>query len=285
MLPEGGRQRVTILSVRHPILLFTALSLPLLAGTAELDGTKIEYSAAGKGQTAIVLIHGWTCDRTLWDAQVDALKARYRVVAVDLPGHGVSGAAPDYSMRRFARAVEAVMRAEKIERAVLAGHSMGGAVMMEFARLFPGKAAAIIAVDAIMPSSADAAVLPEVAARFQGPDAMATREKMVRGMFTPATTPEMRAKIERVMLGTAAETAAGAMKGIAEPEVWRDDVIDVPLLQITAATNNYVTEEGLKRRFPRTKLVQVPGTGHFLHMEKPSEVNSIMLGWLREQGL
>lgn len=285
MLPEVGRRRVTILSVRHPILLFTALSLPLLAGTAELDGTKIEYSAAGKGQTAIVLIHGWTCDRTLWDAQVEALKARYRVVAVDLPGHGRSGAAPDYTMRRFARAVEAVMRAEKIERAVLAGHSMGGAVMLEFARLFPGNAAAIIAVDAMMPSSADAAVLPEVAARFQGPDAMANREKMVRGMFTPATTPEMRAKIERVMLGTAAETAAGAMKGIAAPEVWRDDVIDVPLLQITAATNNYVTEEGLKRRFPRTKLVQVPGTGHFLHMEKPAEVNAIMLGWLREQGL
>jgi hypothetical protein len=100
--------------------------MPLLAGTAELDGTKIEYTAAGKGRTAIVLIHGWTCDRTLWDAQVEALKGRYRVLAVDLPGHGASGAAPDYSMRRFARAVEAVMRAEKIERAVLAGHSSFG---------------------------------------------------------------------------------------------------------------------------------------------------------------
>lgn len=285
MLPDGVPRRVTILSMRRLILLLAALSLPLLAGTADLDGTKVEYTATGKGRTAVVLIHGWTCDRTLWDAQVDALKASYHVVALDLPGHGASGAVPDYSMRRFARAVEAVMRAEKIERAVLVGHSMGGAVMLEFTRLFPGKAAAIIAVDAIMPSQADAAVLPEVAARFQGPDALAAREKMVRGMFTPATTPEMRAKIEKVMLGTAAETAAGAMKGIAEPEVWRDGVIDVPLLQIIAATNNYVTEEGLKRRFPRTKLVQVAGTGHFLHMEKPAEVNRIMLDWLREQSL
>lgn len=271
--------------MRRLFLFFAALSLPLLAGTAELDGTKIEYSAAGNGRTAVVLIHGWTCDRTLWDAQVEALKERYRVLAVDLPGHGASGAAPDYSMRRFARAVEAVMRAEKVERAVLAGHSMGGAVMLQFARLFPEKVAAIIAVDAIMPSSAEAASLAGFAARFQGPGAMANREKMVRGMFTPATTPEVQAKIEKVMLGTAAETAAGAMLGLAEPEVWRDGVIDVPLLQITAGTNNYITEEGLKRRFPRAKLVQAPGTGHFLHMEKPGEVNAIMLGWLREQGL
>lgn len=250
-----------------------------------LDGGKVAYSATGRGGTTLVLIHGWTCDQTLWDAQVEGLKDRYRVIAVDLPGHGGSDAAPDYSMKRFARAVEAVMRKEKVGRAVLVGHSMGGAVMLEFARLFPAKTAAIVAVDAMLPDSAAAQGLGPFAARFQGPEAREAREKMVAGMFTEATGAEARAKISRVMLGTSAETAAGAMKGLADPAVWKDDVLDVPLLEIAAGSNRSITEAGLKKRFPRAKLVNVPGTGHFLHMEKPEEVNRLIVEWLKEQGL
>lgn len=269
--------------MRHLLALF--LALPLLAGTALLDGAKVEYSATGKGPRAVVLIHGWTCDRTLWDAQVEALQGSYRVIALDLPGHGASEAAPAYSMRLFARAVEAVMRAEKIERAVLAGHSMGGAVMLEFARLYPAKVSAIIAVDAMFPSQAESAALAPFAARFEGPDAVANREKMVRGMFTEATSAEARARIEKVMLGAPAATAAGAMKGLADPAVWRDDVIDLPFIEIAAATSAHLAGERLRARFPRATLRRVPATGHFLHMEKPAEVNAIILDWLRQQGL
>lgn len=256
-----------------------------MAQHATLDGAKVAYSAAGKGETVLVLIHGWTCDRTLWDAQIQGLKDRYRVLAVDLPGHGASETAPDYSMKRFARAAEAVMRKENVRRAVLVGHSMGGAVMLEFARLFPEKVAAIVAVDAMMPDSVAAQGLIPFAARFEGPQAREVREKMVAGMFTEATTPEMRAKISKVMLGTSPETAAGAMKGIADQSVWRDDVIDVPLLEILAGSNRNITEEALKKRFPRAKVVRVPGAGHFLQIEKPEEVNRIIVEWLKELGL
>lgn len=262
------------------LVLLSLLVLPLGAGTATLDGAKIHYTAAGQGKEAIVLIHGWTCDHTLWEPQITALSRRYRVLALDLPGHGRSDPAPDYSMKRFARAAEAVMRQEKIPRALLAGHSMGGAVMLEFARLFPAKVVAIVAVDAMFPDSAAAATLTDFAARFSAPDAQAQREKMVRGMFTPATTPEVRAKIEKVMLGAPGETAAGAMKGIADPDVWRDDVIDVPFLQIAAASSTYLTEEAMKRRFPRAQFVRVPGTGHFLQLERPEQVNEVLLDWL-----
>jgi esterase len=75
------------------------------------------------------------------------------------------------------------------------------------------------------------------------------------------------------------------MRGLADPAVWREDVIDAPFLQIAAATSTHITEEGLRRRFPRAELVRVPDTGHFLHMEKPDEVNRILLEWLSRQGL
>ncbi len=261
------------------------LGLPVLAGTALLDGARIHYTAAGRGPSTIVLIHGWTCDHTFWDAQTAALKAQYRVLAVDLPGHGRSGAAPDYSMGRFARAVNAVLEKEKARKAILAGHSMGGAVMLEFARLYPQKVQAIVAVDAFFPEPGASKPLEALAARFEGPGAMEARTRMVQGMFTPATMPEVRRKIETVMLGTRAEVAAGAMRGMADPAVWREGVIDVPFVEIAAASSTYLTEESLRRRFPRASVIRVPDTGHFLHMEKPDEVNRILLEWLAGQGL
>jgi pimeloyl-ACP methyl ester carboxylesterase len=265
-------------------VLLLLVSLPLLAETAELDGAKIHYAAAGRGAHTVVLIHGWTCDHTFWDAQVEALKGRYRVIALDLPGHGRSGAAPEYSMKRFARAVNAVMVEENVRQAILAGHSMGGAVMLEFARLYPDKVLAIAAVDAIFPEPEAAKILASWAARFEGPEALEERRKMVQGMFTDATTAELRRKIESVMLAAPADVAAGAMRGIADLSVWREDRIDIPFVEIAAESSTYVTEDLLKKRFPRAKLVRVPGTGHFLHMEKPAEVNRILLEWLGAQG-
>jgi len=261
------------------------LCLPLTAGTVMLDGARIHYAGAGSGPAAIVLIHGWTCDHTFWDGQIPALRERYRVLAVDLPGHGRSGPAPDYTMKRFARAVNAVLEKEKTPKAILAGHSMGGAVMLEFARLYPEKVLAIVAVDAFFPEPDSARQLDALAARFEGPNALEERAKMIRGMFTAATVPALRKKIETVMLATRSEVAAGAMRGMADPAVWREGTVDVPFLEIAAATSTYLTEESLRKRFPRAVLVRVPETGHFLHMEKPEEVNRILLGWLRQQGL
>lgn len=259
-------------------------ALPMLAGIAVLDGRKVHYEAAGRGAATIVLIHGWTCDHTFWDAQVAALKSRYQVLAPDLPGHGRSDPAPEYSMKRFARAVNAVLEKEKAGKAILVGHSMGGAVMLEFARLFPRKVLAIIAVDAVFPDPQAAKPLAGWAARLEGPNAHEARAKMIEGMFTDATTPALRRRILKVMLETSAETAAGAMRGLADLSLWREDRIDVPFLQIAAASSTYLTEEGLRRRFPRAQLVRVPGTGHFLHMEKPAEVNRILLEWLTRLG-
>lgn len=266
-------------------ILVVAMHLPLLAGTALLDGARLHYAAAGEGPVTVVLIHGWTCDHTLWEPQSAALSQRYRVLAVDLPGHGRSEPAPDYAMRRFARAVHAVIEKEQAGKVVLVGHSMGGAVMLEFARLYPDRVIAIVAIDAIFPDPESARSLAPLAARFEGPGAVEARAKMVEAMFTEATTPEIRNRIRSVMLSTRADVAAGAMRGMAEEAVWRWDRIDVPFLEIAAASSDHLSEEGLRRRFPRATVVRVPGTGHFLHLEKPAEVNRILLGWLAQQGL
>src|SRR5689334_5305170 len=62
---------------------------PILANSA--DGVHIEYRIYGKGEPAVVLVHGWSCNENYWNEQVNPLKTRYTVVLIDLAGHGASG--------------------------------------------------------------------------------------------------------------------------------------------------------------------------------------------------
>src|SRR3954471_16912199 len=84
------------------------LATGLMAADATYDGARVHYESYGKGQEAVVFIHGWTCDLTFWRGQAPVYEKR-RALLVDLPGHGQS-AKPEvaYTQERFARAVEAV---------------------------------------------------------------------------------------------------------------------------------------------------------------------------------
>jgi pimeloyl-ACP methyl ester carboxylesterase len=107
---------------------------------AALDGFRVHYKCFGKGKTAVVFIHGSSCDMSYWRFQVPAFADKARVVLIDLPGHGKSDK-PDlpYSMGFFARAIDAVLTEEAVDKAVLVGHSLGTPVVREFWRLYPEK--------------------------------------------------------------------------------------------------------------------------------------------------
>src|SRR5215469_2757259 len=100
---------------------------PLLVDSA--DGVHIEYRLYGKGEPAVVLVHGWSCNENYWNAQIDALKAQYTVVLIDLAGHGASGRnRADWSMANYGEDVAAVVRQIPNAQVVLVGHSMGATV-------------------------------------------------------------------------------------------------------------------------------------------------------------
>src|SRR5882762_3387630 len=100
------------------------------------DNVHIEYRVYGHGDPAVVLVHGWASDANYWNAQVDALKARYTVVALNLAGHGASGNnRSDWSIANYAQDVAAVARQIPNSRLVLVGHSMGAAVSLAAAPL------------------------------------------------------------------------------------------------------------------------------------------------------
>ncbi|HZI81195.1 MAG TPA: alpha/beta hydrolase, partial [Vicinamibacterales bacterium] len=164
------------------------------AAAASVDGIPLHWTSAGAGPQTLVLVHGWTCDDSSWSGQVPALTSKYRVLTIDLPGHGKSGRleASKFSMALFARAVEAVRAEAKADRVVLVGHSMGTPVIREYAKLYPQHVAALVLVDGVAvlgapPRPGVQRAQPPVADNMRGPDGPKNRETMIRGMFTPAT--------------------------------------------------------------------------------------------------
>src|SRR5512140_2603653 len=126
------------------------LSAPIFA--ADVDGAKVHWTSKGSGKEAVILVHGWTCDETSWDFQIPELSRKYRVITLDLPGHGKSDPPKDgkFSMAVFARAVEAVRAEAKIDKAVLVGHSMGTPVIREYAKLYPKHVVGLVPVDGLL---------------------------------------------------------------------------------------------------------------------------------------
>jgi len=276
-------------------LLSLALSLSLSAATlsaATVDGLKVHSTATGKGPKTVILVHGWTCDETTWSEQVGVLTKQYRVVTLDLPGHGKSESPKDgkLSMDLFARAIEAV-RAEAAraeangDHVVLVGHSMGTPVVIEYARLYPQHTSALVFVDGIVTlgtGGAGRGRAPDPQA-MTGPDGRKNREAMIRGMFSASTTPAEQTKILNMMLAPPESTAVGAMNATFDPTFWKGDVLSMPILGIYADKSAMGNRDYMKTHFPALEYTEVPGTGHFVMLDKPAEFNSLLLGFLQKQ--
>src|SRR5262249_40879730 len=149
----------------------------------------------------------WTCNETSWSAQVPVFEKDYRVVTIDLPGHGQSEFPKDkpLSLDIFARAVEAVRDEIKADKIVLVGHSMGAAVIGQYAVKYPHHVAALVAVDGGLVFGGPAG--PGNADGFKGEAGLKARENMINGM-TSTATPEIKAKVMKMMLTDTPERTA-----------------------------------------------------------------------------
>ncbi len=106
--------------------------------------TKISYSDSGKG-TAIVLLHGFLENSSMWDYFIPEFSKKYRVISIDLLGHGnTEPMGYIHSMEDNADVVHAVLSELKIRKAVFVGHSMGGYVALAFAELYADNVKGIV---------------------------------------------------------------------------------------------------------------------------------------------
>jgi pimeloyl-ACP methyl ester carboxylesterase len=262
------------------LALVFAAAQPLAAAT--VDGIPIHSAAVGTGPT-LVFVHGWTCDSSSWGNQVAAFSKKYRVITLDLPGHGQSGSPKDgkFSMDLFARAVEAVRVEANAQRIVLIGHSMGAPVIRQYAHSYPDRVAGLVAVDG--PLDMRAFPLPQAGQgppQLTGPDGLKAREGMIRSMFTPQTSADVQKSVLAMMLGAPEATAVGAMGAMFDPSIHWTDTIRAPALTIYAGTSRVPPEATTREVLPNYSAMQIAGTGHFVMMEKPDEFDHALTGFL-----
>ena len=246
------------------------------------DGVQIHFVYGGSGSPALVFIHGWNCDRSYWSAQLPFFVATHQVVAIDLAGHGDSGInREDWSMANFGADVASVADALQLEDIILVGHSMGGPVALEAARLLKGRVKMIIGADTLSdvslryPDEQLAAMLAAMEADFPG-----AVEGLVRSsFFLPTSDPALIDQIASDMSAAPPAAGIGAFEGFAR---WYNEHveqtvagIDVPIRLINSdyRTTNTLAGQALTASFEATLM---SGVGHFVMQEDPTQFNTIM---------
>jgi pimeloyl-ACP methyl ester carboxylesterase len=267
-------------------LLFALFFAAFCLSGATVDGINIHWTSHGKGNKTVILIHGWTGDETIWASQIPALAEKYRVITIDLPGHGKSGSPADgkFSMDLFARSIDAVRAEAKVKRAVLAGHSMGTPVVRQYARLYPKQTVALVLVDGVVANASGATVYAGFAQRMTGPNGRQAHEQFIKVLFqSPMLTQPMKDAVLNTSMATSDATATGAMAAMADPAIWKEDVLTIPVLAICADKSRLANRELMQQIFPKMEYVEIPETDHFLMLEKPQEFNRLLLGFLAKQ--
>jgi len=102
-------------------------------------------------------------------------------------------------------------------------------------------------------------------------------------MFSAATTPDIQKHILSMALGAPEATAVGAMKMALDPSIWKE-VLNIPVLALYSdSPSDDGTGASMKSRFPELEYHKIPGTGHFLMLEKPEEFNRLLKAFLEKQ--
>jgi pimeloyl-ACP methyl ester carboxylesterase len=243
------------------------------------DGIPISFTSSGSGSRALVFVHGWSCDRHYWDAQVPAFADRYRVVAVDLPGHGESGSGrAAYTMEEYGADVAAVMDNLGLDDAVLIGHSMGGDVILETALMRPYQMRGLIWVDtySTLDTPRTEEEIETFAASFD-PDFVDRTRRLVARFFPPTADLELVEWISADMASAPPEIAMDVFRRAIGNHGRVLEVLTQLRTPLVSINPDYwpVDVDALKSHGVAEVFV-MPGVGHFLMMEDPARFNAAL---------
>ncbi len=197
------------------------------------------YEADGLGDTTLLFIHGWSCNRSHWQFQIPEFSADYRVISVDLAGHGESGKErKDWSLSRFADDVLAVLDQEQGASVVLVGDSMGGGVMLHAGEKLGDRLLGFVGADTLRGNvalSADVSLTERLAGLKK--EYERTAVEWFTGMFTQQTPDSLKQIVMDALLATPAHVGIGALEGSLQtrPMLGLVSSLQVPATTILAA--------------------------------------------------
>jgi 3-oxoadipate enol-lactonase len=269
-------------------------------GFVEVEGRKLSYEVTGEGP-AVVLVHSAIADKTLWDAQVEALAPRFRVVRYDVAGFGQSPLRPG----PFSHVADlrAVLVHVGIRRAAFVGSSNGGRIALEYALTYPDGVEALVLLAPGLPDhewSAEKRLADEEEEKlFDAGDFAGAADGQVRfwvdgpGRGPDAVDARIREWVRGMILRSYELYAEAAQEGALGPAAWIEPPVSARLGEVPVPTLVVVGEydagdvhdiaDRLEREIPGGRKVVVPDAAHVLPLEQPEELNRILLEFLAER--
>jgi pimeloyl-ACP methyl ester carboxylesterase len=273
------------------LLLGARLALGQLAPSshfATLDGARIHYTNYGAGENALVFVHGWSSDETVWKKQAPELAKSTRILTVDLPGHGQSDQ-PElaYTMNYYARALDAVLQDAEVKKATLVGHSNGTAVVRQFYRLYPEETAGLVIVDGSLRPLGTREEMEKFIAPLRAPNYAENASQFIDRITAPMKDPAERTALKSMMLHTPQRIAVSEMEATFDPALWKTDKIEVPVLIVLAKSPFWTADYKpyLESFIPHLQYESFDEVSHFLMLDKPREFNETVLAFLKKNEL
>jgi pimeloyl-ACP methyl ester carboxylesterase len=237
------------------------------------NDTTIRYTTSGPAAgPTLAFIHGWGCNRTDFDAITGFLPEHFRVLAIDLAEHGESRSTRDiWTMEEFARDVAAVLEAESVDKCVVVGHSLGGAVAVEAGRILPDVVSQMVVLDALHYLALFPAPDEQTANAILQPfheDFAAAVRGLVEGGSPDGTEPALKDAYFEKMVAVRQPAGLRSFEGLVHWDM------DAALSEVTQpitlfAVRSILAQEAIERYGDRIRIVPVDLGSHHFHVESP----------------
>lgn len=246
------------------------------------DGTPISFESYGSGEPTLVFVHGWSCDARYWREQIPHFSKTHRVIVLDLAGHGHSGMGrTQYTMRSFGEDVKAVADATGTRSVILIGHSMGGSVIAEAARLMADRVIGLVGIDTL--ENIEYPMTEEEFKGMVGPletNFQTGCRQFVEGMISPRIDAELREWILADMSAAPPDVALSAMKDMMSQFITGEaarifEDIRIPVMTVNGDLWPIDYEANRRHMFSFDAIV-LKDADHFLMLNRVEEFNSAL---------
>lgn len=239
------------------------------------DGNRLAFDDSEIGTTALIFAHGWLGNRSWWDAQLSAFRKDFRVIRVDLVGHGASSRErTDWSMDQHAADIVALIDHLYLENVILVGHSMSGTIAVKAANRSPA-VKKVVLVDTLH-HVAQMPTLAQVAPLFAGlrSDYAGTMRSMVPAfMFGPATPEAVTERIVGDFLGFPPELAIAMLEPFYAASIVEDcQRLKIPVRAIMG--DKFPTDIEMNRSYIKDyECAFMNGVGHYPMLDESESFN------------